>query len=184
MFSSEGEKIKLTSSISTSEAKGAVEKWLLQVQDIMFVSLRDVIEKARNAYATDTREDWVKEWPGQVVLCFSQIYWTLEVHDAIKGGTQGLKEYLAKLNQQLLNVVQLVRGKLSKMTRITLGALVVIDVHARDVVVEMIGKNVSTETDFNWLAQLRYYWEENNVQVRITNAAVKYCYEYLGNTPR
>ena len=184
MFSSEGEKVKLTASISTSEAKGAVEKWLLQVQDVMLVSVRDVIEKARNAYATDSREDWVQEWPGQVVLCVSQIYWTLEVHDAIKGGVQGLKEYLVKLNHQLLNVVQLVRGKLSKMTRTTLGALVVIDVHARDVIVEMISKNVSSENDFNWLAQLRYYWEENNCRVRITNAAVKYCYEYLGNTPR
>lgn len=184
MFSSEGEKIKLSGVISTSEAKGAVEKWLLQVQDIMFISLRDVVEKSRNAYMTDQREDWVQEWPGQVVLCVSQIFWTYEVHDAIKGGVQGLKDYVEKLNQQLSNVVKLVRGKLSKMTRITLGALVVIDVHARDVVVDMVDKCVTSENDFNWLAQLRYYWEENNVKVRITNASVKYCYEYLGNSPR
>lgn len=42
MFSSEGEKIKLVQTISTSEARGAVEKWLLQVQDIMLMSVRDV----------------------------------------------------------------------------------------------------------------------------------------------
>ena len=184
MFSSENEKVKFSLSISTSEAKGAVEKWLLQVEKVMLLSIRDVIEAAYNAYAIDLRDDWVQEWPGQVVLCVSQVYWTSEVHDAFKNGNQGLKDYVVKLNNQLLSVVKLVRGKLSSMTRITLGALVVIDVHARDVIVDMINKNVYSENDFNWLAQLRYYWEESNVKVRITNAAVKYCYEYLGNTPR
>lgn len=32
--------------ISTSEARGAVEKWLLQVQDVMLMSVRDVVEAA------------------------------------------------------------------------------------------------------------------------------------------
>lgn len=150
----------------------------------MLMSMRDVIEAARIAYANDPREEWVQQWPGQVVLCVSQIYWTSEVHEALKMQTAGLKEYVDKLNAQIGKIVQLVRGNLSAMTRITLGALVVIDVHARDVVVDMVNKNVTRESDFNWLAQLRYYWEENNCRVRITNATVKYCYEYLGNTPR
>ena len=47
MFSSEGERVKLSETISTSEARGAVEKWLLQVQDIMLMSIRDVIAASR-----------------------------------------------------------------------------------------------------------------------------------------
>ena len=76
------------------------------------------------------------------------------------------------------------RGKLNKQQRITLGALVVIDVHARDVVQDMADKGVETENDFNWLAQLRYYREEDNCWVRIINARVAYAYEYLGNSGR
>ena len=45
-------------------------------------------------------------------------------------------------------------------------------------------QGVETENDFNWLAQLRYYWENNTVMVRITNSLVKYAYEYLGNSFR
>uniref|UniRef100_A0A8C7T568 Dynein axonemal heavy chain 12 n=1 Tax=Oncorhynchus mykiss TaxID=8022 RepID=A0A8C7T568_ONCMY len=184
MYSSEAERVQLIQLISTSEARGAVEKWLVQVEDIMLRSVRDVVARSRVAYGETPRSQWVREWPGQVVLCTSQIFWTLEVHEAIGGGAQGLNKYYQQLQSQLKDIVELVRGKLPKQTRTTLGALVTIDVHARDVVMDLIDKGVSHETDFQWLAQLRYYWINENVRVRIINCDVKYAYEYLGNSPR
>nr|XP_046220993.1 dynein axonemal heavy chain 12 [Oncorhynchus gorbuscha] len=184
MYSSEAERVQLIQLISTSEARGAVEKWLVQVEDIMLRSVRDVVARSRVAYGETPRSQWVREWPGQVVLCTSQIFWTLEVHEAIGEGAQGLNKYYQQLQSQLKDIVELVRGKLPKQTRTTLGALVTIDVHARDVVMDLIDKGVSHETDFQWLAQLRYYWINENVRVRIINCDVKYAYEYLGNSPR
>ncbi|KAM4720749.1 dynein axonemal heavy chain 12 [Rhinophrynus dorsalis] len=184
MYSTEGERVELIETISTSEARGAVEKWLIQVEDVMLRSVHDVIAKSRMAYPDTLRKDWVREWPGQVVLCVSQMFWTSEVHEAIGSGPQGLRNYYDRLQLQLNDIVELVRGKLSKQTRTTLGALVTIDVHARDVVMDMVEKGVSHETDFQWLAQLRYYWENENARVRIINCNVKYAYEYLGNSPR
>uniref|UniRef100_A0A8C5R657 Dynein axonemal heavy chain 12 n=1 Tax=Leptobrachium leishanense TaxID=445787 RepID=A0A8C5R657_9ANUR len=184
MYSAEGERVELIQTISTSEARGAVEKWLIQVEDVMLRSIHDVIAKARLAYPETPRKVWVRDWPGQVVLCVSQMYWTSEVHEAIRSGPEGLKNYYETLQLQLNDIVELVRGKLSKQTRTTLGALVTIDVHARDVVMDMIGSGVTHETDFQWLSQLRYYWENENARVRIINCNVKYAYEYLGNSPR
>uniref|UniRef100_A0A8D2NCT6 Dynein axonemal heavy chain 12 n=1 Tax=Zonotrichia albicollis TaxID=44394 RepID=A0A8D2NCT6_ZONAL len=184
MCSSEGERVTLVSNISTSEARGAVEKWLIQVEDVMLRTVRDVIARSRMAYLETERKRWVLEWPGQVVLCVSQMYWTSEVHEVLLHGSQGLKGYYDALQLQLNDIVELVRGKLSKQTRITLGALVTLDVHARDVIKEMIGSGVQNETDFQWLAQLRYYWQNENVRVCIINCNVKYAYEYLGNSPR
>ncbi len=74
MFSTEGEKIKLSQKISTADARGAVEKWLLQVQDVMVLSLHDVIAASKDVYKQKIRHEWVLEWPGQVVLCISQMY--------------------------------------------------------------------------------------------------------------
>ncbi|KAM3869140.1 dynein axonemal heavy chain 12-like [Diretmus argenteus] len=184
MYSSEGEHVQFIQHISTSEARGAVEKWLVQVEDVMLRSVRDEVARSMEAYDETPRSQWVKEWPGQVVLCTSQMFWTSEVEGAIRAEANGLKNYHQQLKNQLTDIVELVRGKLPKQTRTTLGALVTLDVHARDVVMGLIEKGVSHETDFQWLAQLRYYWNDENVRVRIINCDVKYAYEYLGNSPR
>ena len=64
--------------------QGMVEKWLLQVEDTMLTSLRHVIKESVAVYYNTPRDQWVLEWPGQVVLCGSSIFWTTEVSEAMK----------------------------------------------------------------------------------------------------
>lgn len=67
--------------------------------------------------------------------------------------------------------------------RLTLGALITLDVHARDVVQQLVDADVTHTTDFEWASQLRYYWRDD-VWVEMVQACIAYGYEYLGNTPR
>lgn len=64
-----------------------------------------------------------------------------------------------------------------------MNAVITLDVHAMDVVKDLIDKKIIDETDFEWLSQLRYYWEDD-VFVRIIYTTVVYSYEYIGNQSR
>jgi NADH/NAD ratio-sensing transcriptional regulator Rex len=54
--------------------------------------------------------------------------------------------------KQLMDLTDLVRGELPKLARLTLGALIVIDVHARDVVQRLVDENIAAITEFEWVS--------------------------------
>jgi dynein heavy chain len=81
---------------------------------------------------------------------------------------------------ELLKIIDLVRGQLTKLNRATLAALVTMDVHARDVTRHLADLGVSEASDFQWTSQLRMYWEEDTVPVRMMNASIEYGYAHTG----
>ena len=216
LVSAEGECVILDEpvNVASGENKGAVEKWLKQLERGMQDTLRTVTSNSVKAYAIDKREDWVLKWPGQVVLSTDMIYWTSETTTALQ--TQRLDVHLEKINDQLKAVVHLVRGELTSLNRKTLAALTTIDVHNRDVVANLLASRVPDADAFDWLAQLRYYFilgagnsltssanvsvvnsavssptvtnkqlfTQTEVEVKIVNSALKYAFEYLGNSDR
>ncbi|KAK0077358.1 hypothetical protein PV326_010096, partial [Microctonus aethiopoides] len=182
MLSAENEYVPLSGKIYPADAKGMVEKWLSQVEEMMIASLRDIAQDSVTAYFSAIREEWMLSWPGQIVLCSSQIHWTSEVCESFIDGTT--KKYLEKCSEQIDRTIALIRGKLETETRITLNALIVIDVHARDVVKLLVEKNVKDAIDFNWISQLRYYWLDGGIIVSMITTDVMYGFEYLGNTSR
>ncbi|KAI4465685.1 dynein axonemal heavy chain 7-related [Holotrichia oblita] len=184
MKSSEGEIVPLVDVIQTSLARGQVEKWLSELEKDMKASVYKMVAESVADYPTKSRDEWVLFWPGQVVQSIAMAFWTTEVHESILVSLDAMKDYLLKCNRQISKVVDLVRGRLSSQNRITLGALVVLDVHARDVLSQIIELEVGSVNDFQWLCQLRYYWEDLQLATRMINSTLMYGYEYLGNTTR
>ena len=120
---------------------------------MMIASVRHVLLKSVQLYKDTPRTTWVISHPGQCVLNGSQIMWTSDVEEAMRTrGVKGVAEYAAKLQTQLLETVVLVRQKLEKMQTITINALIVIDVHARDVVDSLRDNKISDLAAFEWIS--------------------------------
>ncbi|XP_017763577.1 PREDICTED: dynein heavy chain 7, axonemal-like [Eufriesea mexicana] len=184
MESSEGEEIILEDIIDTRAARGQVEKWLLQLEFSMKRSVKAQVIQAKEAYLVQLRSQWALKWPGQTILCISKLYWTADITKALSTCLKDLKDYVDICTHELNEIVKLVRGKLSTQNRVTLEALVTMDVHSRDVAEELFTQQVTIPTDFKWLAQMRYYWMNEDLWTTMINTSLKYAYEYLGNTSR
>jgi dynein heavy chain len=105
-------------------------------------------------------------------------------------GNAGVGKCFEQQVQQINDMVALVRDpNLKAMARMTVSALTVIDVHARDVVDKLFQKGVSSKDEFLWFSQMRYYWEdgealEGDLKVMMVSSKRPYGYEYLGNSFR
>jgi len=82
MFSGERECIPFSSPVDPKE-KG-VEFWMGELEEMMFITIRDVLKFSVDDYHTTARPDWTLRHPGQCVLNGSQVHWTAEVENAIK----------------------------------------------------------------------------------------------------
>ncbi|NXH09440.1 DYH9 protein, partial [Bucco capensis] len=179
--------------VSFSEAcdcNGQVEVWLNHVLDSMRATVRDELMEAVMTYEEKPREQWLFDYPAQVALTCTQIWWTTEVGIAFsrleEGYENALKEYHKKQVSQLNSLVSMLLGQLSQGHRQKIMTICTIDVHARDVVAKMIAHKVENSQAFLWLSQLRHRWsdEERHCFANICDAQFLYSYEYLGNTPR
>ncbi|NXD73362.1 DYH9 protein, partial [Eolophus roseicapillus] len=187
MYSREEEYVSFS---EPCDCSGQVEVWLNRVLDSMRATVRDEMTEAVVAYEEKPREQWLFDYPAQVALSCTQIWWTTEVGIAFarveEGYENAMKEYHKKQVAQLNTLVTMLIGQLSKGDRQKIMTICTIDVHARDVVAKMIAQKVDNAQAFIWLSQLRHRWsdEERHCFANICDAQFLYSYEYLGNTPR
>uniref|UniRef100_A0A2K6FZX0 Dynein axonemal heavy chain 6 n=1 Tax=Propithecus coquereli TaxID=379532 RepID=A0A2K6FZX0_PROCO len=188
MLSPEGERVSLGKGL---KARGNVEEWLGKVEEAMFTSLRRLCKAAIADYQGKPRTAWViAGHPSQVILTISQIMWCRDLTECLETENSDHVEALEnfeKVNFERLNALAaLVRGSLPKLHRNIITALITIDVHARDIVTELVQSKVGTIDSFDWQRQLRYYWDIDldNCVARMALSQYTYGYEYLGACPR
>ena len=192
IISNDGEQLPIPDE-AVVKVDGAVEAWLVQVELSMFSAVQKSLSLTRGGYKTKNKERWVKQWPGQLLINVGQLFWTADCTRALesiaKGQSKAMKQLKKKQVAYLAKLSDYVRGNLSKVDRKKIVALITMELHSRDVQEKMIKANCNDPNDFEWLSQLRFYFDQDAgdygmMNVKQTNTDQEYGYEYQGNNGR
>jgi dynein heavy chain len=166
--------------------EGPVENWMTSCEDEMHASLQSITKEGVFHYAQHARTDWLRLVLGMVGLVGSQIWWTWEVEDTFRqvahGNKYAMKALESKLTGQLNDLVAMVRAPLDKITRKKVNTLLIIDVHARDIVDGFVRESILHAKEFAWESQLRFYWDRDidDCVIKQCTGKFRYGYEYMG----
>jgi dynein heavy chain, axonemal len=174
------EKLPLNGAIVT---EGRPEEWLNDVEAAMFAACKSTLYNVLEGAKATKKEKWVKENQGQCIITAGQILWTLDCEKVLSDpdtAKKGMRQLKKKWVSYLNKLTAITRSKLSKIERNKTVALITIEVHARDVIDKLARAGSTAVTDFEWVSQLRFYWEResNDCIVRQVLSLFKYGYEY------
>uniref|UniRef100_K7FM63 Dynein axonemal heavy chain 10 n=1 Tax=Pelodiscus sinensis TaxID=13735 RepID=K7FM63_PELSI len=183
MISAEGEVMEFRRAIA---AEGRVENWMTSVLVEMRRTNRLITKEAIFHCEDRSRVDWMLMFEGMMVLAANQVWWTWEVEDVFhkvkKGEKQAMKLYAKRMHEQIDALVTRITKPLNRNDRKKYNTVLIIDVHARDIVDTFVRDSIMEAREFEWESQLRFYWdrEPDDLNVRQCTGTFSYGYEYMG----
>jgi dynein heavy chain len=183
MGSSEGESYDMR---NPSPVEGAVETWMTAAEKEMQASLHAISKEGVFNYASTVRTQWIADVLGMVAVAGSQIWWTWETEDTFRrvrtGDKYAMKVYAERQTAQLLELVSKVRQNIGRQERAKVNTLLIVDIHARDIIDAFVRDSVLDAREFAWESQLRFYWDKgiDDIAIRQCTGSLRYGFEYMG----
>jgi len=131
MHSKEGETVKLVQSVMANES---AESWLRNLEIVMKKTIRTVIyETLEDKQNNNPYQEWVKKWPGQIILVVTSILFTRNMNEVMeKNDLSKVKSLHKEIVNKIDILIKMVRSKITDVHRTTLSSLITSRVHDRD----------------------------------------------------
>ncbi|KAF6768135.1 hypothetical protein AHF37_06451 [Paragonimus kellicotti] len=202
LCSKEGEEVIFTKPVSIKD-NPVINDWLTLLEREMRVSLATYLGKAiqelqKLRAAGDLERtgfiEWLDKFQAQLVVLAAQVIWSEAVDAALtamdgkssKGSDNPLQKCLASVEGMLTVLADSVLYEQPPVRRHKLEHLIIEHVHQRDVIRALLQNNVSSPRSFDWLSQMRFYFDPKQsdplrqVSIQMANTKFQYGFEYLG----
>lgn len=89
-----------------------------------------------------------------------------------------------KLENQIQTTISLLRDDLSPGNRLNFRSLLILLIQAQNILNRLMEKNAESVEDFDWMGQMRYYFDDSRIEVKMLLSKLFYGFEYIGNKSR
>ncbi|XP_076645556.1 dynein axonemal heavy chain 3 [Halictus rubicundus] len=153
------------------------ETWLIELENEINSTLQKSILKCWDKF-NFTYYD-ILNFPSMIIISVLLLYWTRDLHDCFSSfSSKALNSLYLKYINHLPSLATELRNCTTRRHRNILTSLIIVVSNQKDIVQLLLDKRITRYRDFTWVAQLRYYLEEDYVTVSMFDASIKYGYEY------
>jgi hypothetical protein len=175
MHSKEGETVKL---VQTVMANDSAENWLRNLEAVMKTTIKAVVyQTLQDKFKNKQYQEWVKMWPGQIVLLVTDILFTKDMDELMKkNDISKIQDIHKEIVDEIDVLTSMVRSKITDVHRTTMSSLITTRVHDRDQVQNMMKESRVSKTpqsDFIWQMYMKFYYEPVEDPETMKNSAKK-----------
>jgi dynein heavy chain len=126
------------------------------------------------------RVTWIKSnLPCQILLTVDSISWTTNTELYLQGKDDlFIYDWLEVQNIQLQEGIALLRQSSPGLYRLSLTNLILQNIHQRDIIETLLP--CESKEDFRWFQRIRFYYEEDLINIKVMDTYSPYGYEYVG----
>ena len=161
MHSKEGETVRLVQTVMSNES---AENWLRNLEGAMKKTIRSVVQETlQDKFKNKQYQDWVKMWPGQIVLVVTSILFTKDMGEVMqKNDKSKIKDIYKEIVDEIDVLTSMVRSKITDVHRTTMSSLITSRVHDRDQVSQMMSelhRSKDPKADFIWQMLMKFHYD-------------------------
>jgi dynein heavy chain 2, cytosolic len=177
MMSTGGDEyIQLSNEVLMDEV---VEKSLTKLENEIKKTLKSLVYQCFHQNDMSSI-DSIEKFPMQVLCLIKSVQFTSNIEKSIS--TMSLQNLLLNIKSEISNYSFMLQKTANQVTQMKIRALLIDLVHQVTTVEYLLKHNVTDQSDWHWLQQIKFYFNSRNelITIKMVKAEFEYSYEFLG----